>query len=239
MKRKGVNHMKLERLSENQIRCTLSDADLSDRNLTLSELAAGNHKMHEFIKEIMEQASDEFGFDAAGKPLIIETKRTSAEKIVFTFTKIENPEDFLRMILSHAIRDISLGMSGAAGPVEQELPPEFQDPDGGIPLGIGIYQDSFVADIFSFEKLSVISELANAVNIGSCDRSFLYKDDISDVYYLILEKDKPGDEAFRRLCLTAGEFGVPVYMGPEAHAFFEEHLECLAKGDALEVMKHF
>ena len=231
--------MKLERLSENQIRCTLTDADLSDRNITLSELASGNQKLHEFIREIMEQASDEFGFDAAGKPLVIETKRSGSEKIVFTFTKIESPEDFLRMILSHAFREISMTMSGDGG--MQEPPAVEGIPEESVPVGIGFYQEptSAVADIFSFDKLSVISELANAVSIGSCDRSYLYKDDISDVYYLILEKDRPGDEAFHRLCLTAGEFGVPVYMGPEAHAFFEEHLECLAKGDALEVMKHF
>ncbi|MBQ9828443.1 MAG: adaptor protein MecA [Lachnospiraceae bacterium] len=229
--------MKLERLSENQIRCTLSGADLSDRDITLNELASGNQKTHEFIREIMEQASDEFGFDAAGKPLIIETKRVGAEKIIFTLTKIDRPEDFLKLILSQALKEISMTVSGGDG--IREMPESGEGPEEP-PATFGFYQDpAAVADIFSFDRLSVISDLANSVQIGSCDRSFLYKDDLSDTYYLVLEKDRPGDEAFRRLCLTAGEFGIPIYMGPESHAFFEEHLECLAKGDALEVMKRF
>ena len=33
--------MKIERISDSQIRCTLSNFDLSERNLNLSELAYG------------------------------------------------------------------------------------------------------------------------------------------------------------------------------------------------------
>ena len=36
--------MKIEKISDNQIRCTLTRADLADRQLQLSELAYGTEK---------------------------------------------------------------------------------------------------------------------------------------------------------------------------------------------------
>ena len=42
---KGDDSMKLERLSENQIRCTLNKADLADRELLLNELDSTNYSV--------------------------------------------------------------------------------------------------------------------------------------------------------------------------------------------------
>ena len=36
--------MKLEKINDNQIRCTLTKADLADRQIKLSELAYGSEK---------------------------------------------------------------------------------------------------------------------------------------------------------------------------------------------------
>ena len=54
--------MKLERLSENQIRCTLYKSDLADKELHLTELAYGTDKAKELFRELMQQASSELGF---------------------------------------------------------------------------------------------------------------------------------------------------------------------------------
>ena len=64
--------MKLERISENQIRCTLTRSDLAERELKISELAYGTEKAKALFREMMVQASDELGFEADNIPLIIE-----------------------------------------------------------------------------------------------------------------------------------------------------------------------
>ena len=53
--------MKIERLSENQIRCTLNKADLTEKQLKISELAYGTPKAKELFKDMMQQASVELG----------------------------------------------------------------------------------------------------------------------------------------------------------------------------------
>ena len=53
--------MKIEKISDNQIRCTLTRADLSDRQLQLSELAYGTEKAKSLFRDMMQQAAFEFG----------------------------------------------------------------------------------------------------------------------------------------------------------------------------------
>ena len=86
--------MKIERISENQIRCTLSKHDLMERHLKISELAYGSDKAKELFRDMMEQANIDFGFDADDIPLMIEAIPTSRESIILVITKVENPEEF-------------------------------------------------------------------------------------------------------------------------------------------------
>ena len=43
--------MKIEKVNENQIRCTLTKADLADRQLKLSELAYGTEKAKDLFRD--------------------------------------------------------------------------------------------------------------------------------------------------------------------------------------------
>ena len=85
--------MKLERISENQIRCTLTRSDLAERELKISELAYGTEKAKALFREMMVQASDELGFEADNIPLIIEAVPVSNECIMLIVTKVEDPEE--------------------------------------------------------------------------------------------------------------------------------------------------
>ena len=49
--------MKIEKINDNQIRCTLTRDDLNNRQLKLSELAYGTEKAKELFREMMQQAA--------------------------------------------------------------------------------------------------------------------------------------------------------------------------------------
>lgn len=85
--------MKIEKLSDKQIRCILDKSDLADRHLKISELAYGTDKAKELFQEMMRQASYEFGFDAENIPLMIEAIPVSSECVVLVVTKVEDPEE--------------------------------------------------------------------------------------------------------------------------------------------------
>ncbi|MBQ9983824.1 MAG: adaptor protein MecA [Lachnospiraceae bacterium] len=85
--------MKLERLSENQIRCTLNKADLADRDLLLNELAYGTDKAKELFRDMMEQAAEELGFEVNDIPLMIEAIPVNPDCLILIITKVEDPEE--------------------------------------------------------------------------------------------------------------------------------------------------
>ena len=85
--------MKIERINENQIRCTLTSSDLSARNLNLGELAYGTEKAKKLFHEMIQKASNEVGFEADDIPLMVEAIPLSSESIMLIITKIEDPEE--------------------------------------------------------------------------------------------------------------------------------------------------
>ena len=85
--------MQLEKLSDTQIRCTLSKEDLSQRQLHLSELAYGSEKAKELFRDMMQQASIELGFEADNIPLMIEAIPISNDCLVLVVTKVEDPDE--------------------------------------------------------------------------------------------------------------------------------------------------
>lgn len=85
--------MKIERISENQIRCTLSNYDLNARNLNLSELAYGSEKARNLFREMIQKASNEVGFEAEDIPLMVEAIPLANESVMLIITKIEDPEE--------------------------------------------------------------------------------------------------------------------------------------------------
>ena len=85
--------MKIEKINDNQIRCTLTRADLAARHLKLSELAYGTEKAKMLFHDMMQQASSEFGFEADDIPLMIEAIPASPDSIVLIITKVDNPEE--------------------------------------------------------------------------------------------------------------------------------------------------
>lgn len=85
--------MKIEKISDNQIRCTLNRADLQSREIKISELAYGTDKAKDLFHDMIEQASNQFGFQADDLPLMIEAIPVSADCIVLIITKVDDPEE--------------------------------------------------------------------------------------------------------------------------------------------------
>lgn len=85
--------MKIEKISDNQIRCTLNKLDLISREIKISELAYGTEKAKRLFQDMMQQAFHEFGFEADDFPLMIEAIPISADCIVLVITKVDDPDE--------------------------------------------------------------------------------------------------------------------------------------------------
>lgn len=128
--------MKLERLSENQIRCTLYKSDLVDKELHLTELAYGTEKAKELFRELMQQASSELGFEVDNVPLMIEAIPVSTECLILVITKVEDPEEL----------DTRFSRFTRPTDVEDEDEEEENEEDGNLGFADDADQDAVSED---------------------------------------------------------------------------------------------
>ncbi|MCC6094587.1 MAG: adaptor protein MecA [Eubacterium sp.] len=85
--------MKIEKINENKIRCTLTSEDLTSRDIRLSELAYGSEKSRKLFQDMMKEAHYEVGFDSGNSPLMIEAIPTSSDSLTLIITKVDDPEE--------------------------------------------------------------------------------------------------------------------------------------------------
>ncbi len=79
--------MNIERLNDNQVKCTLSREDLAERDLRITELAYGTEKAKGLFRDMVQKASYELGFDSQDVPLMIEAIPTYPDSLVLLISK--------------------------------------------------------------------------------------------------------------------------------------------------------
>ena len=216
--------MKIEKLNENQIRCTLTHADLAARHLKLSELAYGTEKAKSLFRDMMQQASFDFGFEAENIPLMIEAIPSSADSIVLIITKVEDPEELDTRFSKFTPADNS-------DPLNSETLEKLQGAEEFLNLLNKVKEaaaatsapveeprqtDSFSIRLFSFSSLDGVIEAASA-----------------ETFILALAPVENKLNEFNKICNMLSEYGSPEKADASVLAFLEEHCTILISADAV------
>ncbi|HCI84645.1 MAG TPA: competence protein, partial [Lachnospiraceae bacterium] len=85
--------MKIEKINDNQIRCTLTPEDLKARDIRISELTYGSGKARTLFRDMMKEALNLCGFRLDNAPLMIEATPDSGGNLTLIITKVKNPEE--------------------------------------------------------------------------------------------------------------------------------------------------
>ncbi len=232
--------MKIEKVNENQIRCTLTREDLASRQLKLSELAYGTEKAKSLFRDMMQQANFEFGFEAEDIPLMIEAIPLNAECIVLIITKVEDPEE------------LDTRFSRFAPPSDEEYTEEDQLPSQSSDEVLDLFRriqksqetsesteaqaQSLQTRLFCFQTLKQVMNACAVVTGGYHGLSSLYKDEHSNQYLLVLSQGNETPDAFARACNIFSEYGTLQRCVPVIHTFLEEHYEALVSEHAVETL---
>ncbi|MFA9464840.1 MAG: adaptor protein MecA [Velocimicrobium sp.] len=255
--------MKIEKISDNQIRCTLSKKDLLDRELRISELAYGTEKAKELFRDMMQQASYQFGFEADDIPLMIEAIPVSAECLVLVITKMEDPDE-----LDTRFSKFSPEQEMDEFPAEEddiayadEILHSFKqideilgdrddmDEDKNI-LDSDIVQESTLNEIkpkyvmtqtnltkfFSFPSLGEINRLSEHIVKSYYGQNSIYKDNATGTYYLVIRKSQHTPEEFNKICNIISEYGKAERTTYASYSYFEEHFEPIIADKAIQVL---
>ena len=85
--------MKIERISENQLKLTLTKADLAERKIKLEDLISPSERTQKLFRDIMEQALDEEDFISENTPLMVEAIPSGGDGIMIIVTNKEKHAD--------------------------------------------------------------------------------------------------------------------------------------------------
>ena len=256
--------MKIEKVNDNQIRCTLTREDLAERQIKLSELAYGTEKAKLLFRDMMQQAAYEFGFEADDIPLMIEAIPLSQDTIILVITKVEYPEELDTRFSKFSdpdpedVYEEAMAGGGAAPAPEgaddilglfrriQEERRKAADAQGS--------KDSFVSEendkkketpvnvlvditkLFVFSDFSEITRLAHTLQGFYRGNNDLYKNEAAHKYYLLVSKSRQTPEEFNKVCNILSEYGTQQTYTPAAGAFMKEHYQVILKNHALQTL---
>jgi len=234
--------MKIEKISENQIRCTLTRADLAERKLQLSELAYGTEKAKSLFHDMMQQAAFEFGFEADNMPLMIEAIPTSADSIVLIITKVEDPEEIDARFskFAPAVNSDANKLEGADTlrnlfeKVKEKI--STNEPSKAPKEAAPAPKSKSTLRLFSFATMDDVMLAVRFLNHVYSGSNTLYKDHAEDMYILAMTQSGHTEKEFSRICNMLTEYGTLENASGIALAFLEEHCETLIAGNAVEAL---
>ena len=242
--------MKIEKLNENQIRCTLTKEDLASRELKISELAYGTEKAKNLFRDMMQQANYEFGFEAEDIPLMIEAVPVNAECIVLIITKVEDPEEldtrFSRFAPS-VHEETDLEDDEAIEDASDEILDLFRkiqanDDIASEEIAEEITSETEVSDtkplirLFRFESMRPLLSLTTGLRLSFTGDSTLFKDSKTNHYLLMLTGQQNNASEYNKLCNMISEYGALVRVLPTTPAYLAEHCETIIASDALKTL---
>lgn len=246
--------MKIEKLNDNQIRCTLNPQDLKERQLKLSELAYGSDKAKELFQDMMQEAFQEYGFEAENTPLMIEAIPTSPESIILVVTKVDNPEELDTRFSTFTPYQGSDEEEKENNPFPDEMmeqlnqihktllgkifdrqaanaPAVTETDEAGTEHAdeISSRTSGSCLRAFRFRCLSDLTEYAKTVRRIYHGECVLYKHPTDSSYILCVTPDGVGAAAFNRTCNLACEYATMQEQVPLA--FYREHYQKVFEGD--------
>ena len=250
--------MKIEKINDHQIRCTLTSEDLATRNIKLSELAYGSEKAKSLFHDMMQQAAMDFGFEAEDIPLMIEAVPLSSEKIVLIITKVESPdeldtrfsnftqfetdeedEDGLLSDMDSDGNDFSPEIDETASQflqllqhLRQEQNKEKTETSKAKPAAPATPTN--MVRIFNFCSLDSAISAAHALHGFYQGKNTLYKDTRENVYHLIVHQSQHSASEFNRVSNMLCSYLQPGKYTTGIQAYFEEHFRKIISGNALQ-----
>ena len=239
--------MKIEKLNENQIRCTLTRADLDARELRLSELAYGTEKVRSLFHDMMQQAAFEFGFEAEDIPLMIEAIPASADSIVLIITKVEDPDE-----LDTRFSKFAPLPGQDAESKKQEMFDKLEGAETFLNLLEKVKEKMGAADtqtvvpvkesktsgrsslrFFSFATMDGVLEAAHLLKDMYFGSNTLYKNRSDNSYILVLTQSEHTTKDFNRICNMLSEYGTLEKASAANVAYLEEHCQTLVSSNAI------
>lgn len=207
--------MKIEKISENMIKVTISLNDLEERNIDLSALNYNSPAAQELFWDMMEQAEEKYGFNVADSQLIIEPAPDSDDGVIITITRVDEEGDFesIQKYIKSKLKKSDLRSKKKSRRVCSTI------------------------SIYAFKSIDDIAMLSKRLeNIYSGENN-MYK--CRSTYYLVLSRNSITLEDTRLFDLLLDEYGKKVSNITFIEGYLNEYGNKIIDSDALGVLRKY
>lgn len=208
--------MKIEKISENIVRVTISTDDLEERNIDINSLNYNSPAAKELFWDMVEQAEAQLGFSISDSQLIIEPTPDLKEGFTVTITKIDEESEFESM--------------------QKYIKSRFKKVDLKAKRKSRNLCSSLV--IYSFESFEDLCSLCKKIKPLYVGESSVYK--LKDLYYLVMVKEsfiQPSTGLFEA---TLSEFGTRIQNTNFYEGYLNEYGTNIIMNNAIQIIEeHF
>lgn len=207
--------MKIEKISDSEIKITISLSDLEERNIDLTSLNYNSPAAQELFWDMMEQAEVQFGFNTTDSQLYIEALPDSDEGFVVTITKGDQDGDFesIQKYIKNRFR-------------KNELKVKRKNRR--------IYSTLLVYSFDNFDDLCALSKKVSSMYSGE---SSLYK--YKNAYYLMLTRSNFTVTNTKMFEVIISEYGNKVSNASFYEGFLNEYGTKLIEYNAVEILSNY
>lgn len=211
--------MKIERISENQLKLTLTKDDLKERDLKLEDLISPSEKTQKLFRDIMEQALDKEDFISENTPLMVEAMPMGVDGIMIIVTKVTN-KDKKGNTAADLLQQAQSTRRWKKKPMDTLEHAEEQNSD---------------ILIYSFPELDDVIQVSIRLDGGFKGESAVYKNE--GKYFLVLQGDTyTAEDSSEELELVLKEYGQKHVSTPLAKYYLLEHGETILGEKAVKAL---
>jgi adapter protein MecA 1/2 len=212
--------MRIERISDTQIKFVLMTDDLEERDIKINELSYASDKTQQLFREIMTIVQDEQEFIEGETPLMFEAMRVGVDSLVVLVTKIdqaaENEKKF--SLIPAARQDCRYKKSG---PIKQ--PTEQAN------------EDSY--SVFSFENLDFLATAATRLPKQFSGISQIHKMD--GRFFLLIRNETEDTVTTAEMEAVLYEYGQKHVSNTLSHQYLLERGEVFISENAVDKMRMY
>lgn len=217
--------MRYKKINDATVQCIITQEDMLEYGLTLTDIFERNEKGEEFLRDVIERAHDEVGYQINGGNIAMQITPLKNQGLVVTFTD-ESPAAFKDILqhLKEVLQDVSAELT------HQD---ETARRAGAAERAVHRQEDS--RRLFVFATLRQTMQYTAAIPASYSVKSHLYKE--GESYYLVLEKGRLSYKNFNKISAQAVEFGNLIAASEERLLYLEEHGECLIRDRAVSRLR--
>jgi adapter protein MecA 1/2 len=207
--------MKIEKVSDNEIKVTISISDLQERNIDLNSLNYNSPAAQELFWDMMEQAEVQYGFNTSDSQLCIEALPDSDDGFIVTITKIDEDGDFES--------------------IHKYIKSKFKKNDLKVKRkNRKVYSTLMIYSFSDFDDLCSLSKKISSMYSGDSSL-FKYK----DTYYLVLTRSSLTISNTKLFEVLLGEYGNKITNVSFYEGFLNEYGTKIIEYNAIEVLNNY